>query len=174
MGPLSLERQVLFWAAMLAALLFALYLLGSTVTPFVAGIALGYLLDPVVNRLETLGLNRLGASLVILVVFVTVFGVILIFVAPILGDQLVSFAQRLPMYATRLQTLAIDESNALIGKYGGELAQRIRARQNRIESSNSKLGRRFCRARRAMVAQRPEIARFGAAPPYSGSCRCSS
>ncbi len=119
MVPLSLERQVLFWAAMLAAFLYALYVLGSTVTPFVAGIALGYLLDPVVNRLERLGLSRLGGSLVILVVFVAVFALILIIVAPILGDQLVNFAQRLPNYATRLQTLAIDESNALIKKFGG-------------------------------------------------------
>lgn len=116
---MSLERQILFWAAMLAALLYVLSVLGSTVTPFVAGIALGYLLDPVVNKLETLGLSRLGASLVILIVFVAVFGALLIFIAPILGNQLVSFAQRLPHYATRLQTLAIDESNALIKKYGG-------------------------------------------------------
>jgi predicted PurR-regulated permease PerM len=119
LGPLSLERQILFWTAMLAALLYALYLLGSTVTPFVAGIALGYVLDPVVNKLETLGLNRLGASLVILIAFVAVFAIILIVVAPILGNQLVNFAQRLPDYASRLQNLAIDESNALIKKYGG-------------------------------------------------------
>ena len=118
-GPVSLERQALFWAAMLAAFLYALYLLGSIVTPFVAGIALGYLLDPVVNKLETFGLNRLGASLVILIAFVAVFGAILIVVAPILGNQLVIFAQRLPGYAIRLQTLATDESNALIEKYGG-------------------------------------------------------
>ena len=59
-------------------------MLGSTVTPFAAGIALGYLLDPVVCKLEKLGLNRLGAALLILVVFASAFVVILIVVAPIL------------------------------------------------------------------------------------------
>jgi predicted PurR-regulated permease PerM len=115
----SIERQVLFWAVVFAALGYALHVLGSTVTPFAAGLALGYLLDPVVCKLERLGLSRLGAAQLILVVFVSVFVVILIFVAPILSSQLVTFAQRLPGYAMRLQALGVEESNALIAKYGG-------------------------------------------------------
>jgi predicted PurR-regulated permease PerM len=115
----SLERQVLFWAAMLAAFAYALHVLGSTVTPFAAGIALGYLLDPVVNKLERTGLNRLGASLLILVAFVAVFAILLVFAAPILGNQLATFAQSLPNYATRLQKLVIDEGDTLIKAYGG-------------------------------------------------------
>ena len=113
----SLGRETLIWAALFLALCVGLYVLGSTVTPFAAGIALGYLLDPVVNRLERLGLNRLGASLVILVVFASVFTLGLILVVPILGEQLVNFAAQLPDYAMRLQTLAINEGNALIEKY---------------------------------------------------------
>jgi len=115
----SIERQVLFWAVVFAALGYVLHVLGSTVTPFAAGLALGYLLDPVVCKLEKLGLNRLGAALLILVVFVSVFIVILIVVAPILSSQLATFAQRLPGYAMRLQALGVEESNALIAKYGG-------------------------------------------------------
>ena len=45
--------------------------------------------------------------------------IVLILVAPILGDQFVAFSQRLPDYAVRLQALAVDEGNALIAKYGG-------------------------------------------------------
>ena len=100
-------------------LLYALHLLGSTVTPFAAGIALGYLLDPVVSKMQKLGLNRLSASGLILAVFTAVFALVLVVVAPILGNQLVSFAERLPGYAIRLQTLAIEEGNVLIEKYGG-------------------------------------------------------
>ena len=116
---MSLERQVLFWAAALAALLYALHALGSTVTPFAAGIALGYLLDPVVRKLETFGLSRLGASLVILVVFALTVAIILVLVAPVLGNQFVTFSQLLPGYVMRLQALAVDEGNALIARYGG-------------------------------------------------------
>jgi predicted PurR-regulated permease PerM len=116
---LSAERQTIFWVAALVAFGLFLYLLGSTVTPFALGFALGYLLDPVVQKLERLGLNRLGASLVILAAFVIVVAAILIFVVPILGNQLVGLIHNLPNYATRLQRLAVDQGNLLLDKYGG-------------------------------------------------------
>jgi predicted PurR-regulated permease PerM len=115
----SLERQILFWGIAVAAVFYVVYLLGSTITPFAAGIALGYLLDPVVLKLQSLGLNRLGASLLILIAFVVSVVIILIVVAPILGNQFIAFSQRLPDYAARLQSLAVEEGNALIAKYGG-------------------------------------------------------
>jgi predicted PurR-regulated permease PerM len=119
LNPVSIERQILFWAILFAALGYVLHLLGPAVTPFAAGIALGYLLDPVVYRLEKIGVNRLGAALIILVVFAAAFVVVLIVIVPILAGQLVSFAQRLPDYAIRLQALAVQEGEALIEKYGG-------------------------------------------------------
>jgi predicted PurR-regulated permease PerM len=115
---LSLERQVLFWAAVVAAVWYVLYLLGSTITPFAAGIVLGYLLDPVALKLQSLGLNRLGASLLILIAFALSMTIVLILVAPILANQFVAFSQRLPDYAVRLQAHAVEEGNALIAKYG--------------------------------------------------------
>ena len=117
---MSLERQILVWAVALAAFLYLLHILGSVVTPFATGIALGYLLDPVVRRLERIGLSRLAASLLILAAFVLVVVLILVLVAPILGNQLVDFTQKLPGYVMRLQALAVDEGNALLERYGGE------------------------------------------------------
>jgi predicted PurR-regulated permease PerM len=115
----SLQRQILIWVAVLAALLLALTLLGSTVTPFATGIALGYLLDPVVRRLERLGLSRLAASLLILIVFVLALAVFLVTVAPILAGQLIDFMAKLPGYVVKLQSLAVQEGSDLMDKYGG-------------------------------------------------------
>lgn len=117
---MSLERQIIIWAVALAAICLLLTLLGSAVTPFAAGIALGYLLDPVVRRLQRFGFSRLAASMTILAVAVVVIAVLLIVVVPILGNQLIGFTQRLPGYVMRLQALAIDEGTALIQRYGGE------------------------------------------------------
>jgi predicted PurR-regulated permease PerM len=116
----SLERQIIIWAIALAALCFLLEQLGSAVTPFAAGIALGYLLDPVVRRLQRFGFSRLAASLTILVVAVLVIALLLIVVAPILGNQLIGFTQRLPGYVMRLQALAVEEGTALAQRYGGQ------------------------------------------------------
>jgi predicted PurR-regulated permease PerM len=115
----SLQWQILIWAAVLATLLLALTLLGSAVTPFATGIALGYLLDPIVQRLERLGLSRLAASVLILAVFIVALALILVIVAPILGGQLVDFTAKLPGYVMRLQELAVEEGSMLIDKYGG-------------------------------------------------------
>ena len=80
---MSLERRILVWAAVLAAIGFLLYLLGGAVAPFAAGIALGYLLDPVVQRMQGLGLSRLIASLIILVVFILVAALLLLATLPV-------------------------------------------------------------------------------------------
>src|SRR3984957_12875437 len=117
--PVSLQRQILFWGLGLAALLLTVYLLGSTITPFAAGIVLGYLLDPIVLKLQRLGLSRLGASLIILTVFVLIVVLFFILVVPVLGSQFIAFAQHLPSYAMRFQAIAVEEGNALIAKYGG-------------------------------------------------------
>ena len=117
---MSVARQAVFWAVVLGALGFALHLLAPTVAPFAAGIALGYLLDPLVGKMEKLGLNRLGAALIILVVFGAALTLALIVLAPILGNQLIAFVQKLPGYAMRLQALALEEGTMLIDKYLGK------------------------------------------------------
>jgi predicted PurR-regulated permease PerM len=117
---MTLERQILVWAVALATIGYLLYLLGGAVAPFAAGIALGYLLDPVVRRMQSFGLSRLVASLIILVVFIVVAALLLLVAAPALATQFASFAQRLPGYAMRLQALAVEEGSALLDRYGGE------------------------------------------------------
>ena len=52
-----LDRQVIFWTVALVALVVVLWLLSDILLPFVAGMALAYLLDPAVKRLERLGVN---------------------------------------------------------------------------------------------------------------------
>src|ERR1700722_16457770 len=118
-GQVTLERQILFWGLGLVGLLLIIYLLGSTITPFAAGIVLGYLLDPVVLKLQGVGFCRLGASFLIFSVFVLTVVLFFILVVPVLGGQFIAFAQHLPGYAMRLQAIAVEEGNAFIVKYGG-------------------------------------------------------
>jgi len=118
---MTLDRQILVWAIALAILGYLLYLLSGAIAPFAAGIALGYLLDPVVRRMQGFGLSRLFASLIILVVFILVGALLLLVAAPALANQFASFAQKLPGYAMKLQALAVDQGAALLQRYGGEL-----------------------------------------------------
>src|SRR5271165_1234648 len=116
---MSIQRQIAFWLSGLAGLGLLLHLLGGVVTPFAMGIALGYLLDPIVRRLSSFGIGRLGASIIILIVFVVILAAFFVILGPILGSELVGFIENLPSYVTRLRALVIDQSNALLHRYGG-------------------------------------------------------
>ena len=117
---MRIEWQIAFWLLMLALFGFGVYLFANVLAPFVAALALGYVLDPIAGRLQKLGLSRLFATLIILSVFVLLLLVVIFGVAPILGRQVVGFAESLPDYATKLQTLVSDEAAVLLQKYGGD------------------------------------------------------
>jgi predicted PurR-regulated permease PerM len=120
-----LERQVRFWIAGVALLALLLYLLGGVLMPFVAGMALAYLLDPLADRLQRLGMNRLVASLVILAMAVLAIALVLILLVPVLLHQFADFLERLPGYVTQLRTLATEEGGNLLNRYGGGFLERL-------------------------------------------------
>lgn len=91
------ERGV-FWALLLAAVVFALYVLRDVLVPFVAGMAVAYLLDPVVDRLERLRVGRGLASFVVLLGFFAVAIGLLLLLIPLLQAQVETLATVLPGY----------------------------------------------------------------------------
>lgn len=121
---MSVQRQVGFWiAALLFAVLF-LWMFSGILLPFVAGLALAYLLDPVADRLEKLRIGRLGATLLILFVFILTFVLFLMLVVPLVVRELTVFLQSLPNYVGQLQRIAIDRGGPLLDLLGGEAAVR--------------------------------------------------
>ncbi len=102
---MTLERQLRFWLAALAGFVVFLWLFKGVLLPFVAGIAIAYLLDPVADRLERLGLPRAVAAMIIVfgLVFVVALGFVLI--VPLLVQQLSGLIDRLPDLVSRIQTL---------------------------------------------------------------------
>jgi predicted PurR-regulated permease PerM len=57
---MTAARPNMFWIGALAAIALMVVLLRDILLPFVAGIALAYLLDPVVERIERLGEIRIA------------------------------------------------------------------------------------------------------------------
>ncbi|MEN3791235.1 AI-2E family transporter [Fulvimarina sp. MAC3] len=100
-------RQVYFWCA--AAILFVLsiWLFSSILLPFVLGMVIAYLLDPVADWFERRGLSRLMATTVILVLFVVCFIAAILIIVPVVSSQVVNLAERVPDYLDRLQDFAI-------------------------------------------------------------------
>ncbi|WP_205520857.1 AI-2E family transporter [Propylenella binzhouense] len=116
---LSFRRQAIFWSAALAAALAFLWLFSDILLPFIMGMALAYLLDPIADRLQRAGLGRLWATLTILLVSVLLFAMVLLVLVPVLGSQLMTFLARLPALVTRLQEIADELFTAKLSEVLG-------------------------------------------------------
>src|SRR6476660_5500313 len=115
----AVERHFLFWLVVLVLVVLALWLLSEILLPFVAGLAIAYLLTPLTDRLERLGVNRLAAALLIITVVVLALIYLILLVAPILGSQLSSFIESVPGYVTTLQALLSDPSRPWVQRLLG-------------------------------------------------------
>ena len=93
---------------MLAALIAAVVLLREVLLPFVAGMVLAYLLDPLATRLERLGMNRLIATLTIVGLFIVGVVALIVLTAPIIVKELAYFIDNFPLYVRQLHGLATD------------------------------------------------------------------
>ncbi len=112
--------QVRFWIGALIVAIVVLWLLRGILLPFVAGIAIAYFLNPIVERLARLGVGRTPSSLLIVGMFVMLIVIFLLVVLPLLSSQLFEFIQNMPSYVTRLQGLVTDENREWINHFFGD------------------------------------------------------
>src|SRR2546423_4491753 len=117
---MTLTRQMTFWVLTFVVGVLVLYMLREILLPSVAGMVLAYLLDPLANRLERMGVNRLAASLVIIGTVVLAFVILVLLFVPILSAQLGAFIERLPSYVSRVQAVAMDPNREWLRKFVGE------------------------------------------------------
>ena len=117
---MTLRRQLIFWSATLLVLIALLWLLNEVLLPFVTAMALAYLLDPLVQRIQRLGVSRTVAALVIVAIFLVVVVVLTILLVPVLGNQLSGLIERIPDYVERLRALIAQSSQGWLGTLVGE------------------------------------------------------
>jgi predicted PurR-regulated permease PerM len=131
-------RPLLFWIATIALVAVAAVLLREVLLPFVAGMALAYLLDPLVNRLEKIGRNRAIATLFVLGLFLLTVITLLTVAVPVIGAEVATLIDSLPSYLTLLQSLAEAPGHPWISKIvdaGMGAAQRSSAELTAMSAS---------------------------------------
>ena len=114
---MRMEARLGFWLGGLAVFILLLWLLADVLMPFAAGLAIAYLLDPVADRLEKMGLNRLGATLLILIVFIGVIVLAAMVLLPVLGGQVAAFLDALPRDLTRLRDLLSEQGAGILTRF---------------------------------------------------------
>ncbi len=100
---MTVERHLRFWLIGLAVFLVALFLLRGVLLPFVAGMAIAYLLDPICDRLEGWGLSRTLATTLLTVAFLILSVVGFLLLLPVLAGQVMSLLERVPDFVETLR-----------------------------------------------------------------------
>ena len=85
------------------AVLLLVYLLKPILAPFLVGLLIAYLGDPLVDRLEAMGLKRTAAVCVVFLVFALLFTGVVLVLVPMLGREIASFVRAIPTFINWLQ-----------------------------------------------------------------------
>ena len=93
---MSREKQMWFWVGGFGVFLGLVYLLSSVLTPFIAGLAVAYFLDPLADKLEARLNSRSAATGLILMVFFVVVTAVAVALFPLLQAQVTSLIARIP------------------------------------------------------------------------------
>jgi len=117
---MRVERNIVFWVAALTFFVALLWLLSPISLPFVLGMAIAYVLDPLANQLSKRGVSRLLAAVLILGGFVVALTLLVLLIAPVLASQLSAFIDNVPAYAFRLQAFVSDPSHPWIKRIIGD------------------------------------------------------
>ena len=86
------------WAALALGALWIVWLLAPILSPFVFAGLLGWLGDPMVDRLEARGFKRNNAVILVFSAMTLVLVIALIVLVPLLEQQIVTLVESLPSY----------------------------------------------------------------------------
>ena len=115
---MNARSHLLFWAFAAAALAAFVFIFKSILLPFVLGMVIAYLLNPLVAKLGRIGLGRGPAALVILCVFLAAVFSVLSVLAPVLYHELLGFSAEFPGYVDRVAVLLTPYAETLQAQIG--------------------------------------------------------
>ena len=81
-----------------------MYAVREIITPFLVGLVVAYLLDPLCDRLEKMKFSRTVSTLIVTSFFVIVFLAVTAFLIPHITEQIKLFVSKLPTYKQALET----------------------------------------------------------------------
>ena len=115
-----------FWIGAFSVVAFLLWLFNAVLLPFVMAAVLGYLLDPLANKLQRLGVSRVWSTTVILVGAIVVVVLTLVLFTPMLVRQVTDFTKALPSLVQRAQDLGASATAAFTQHgWGAKLLERF-------------------------------------------------
>ncbi|WP_417308951.1 AI-2E family transporter [Devosia sp.] len=102
---MTLRNQVLIWIGLFLATILLIWVFRSILLPFVVGLAIAYLLNPIVNLLQRLHIARAWGALIVLGIVIAIIAGLVLALVPLVAQQVASLVSLLPGYITDVQRL---------------------------------------------------------------------
>ncbi|PZX16279.1 putative PurR-regulated permease PerM [Palleronia aestuarii] len=140
---LPVRDQLKYWGIAALVFLLLLWWLGNVIMPFLLGAALAYLLDPIADRFERLGLSRVLSVALMTVIGIVLFAAMIILVIPTvftqtasLVDRIATIIERTPDTISGLQDWLVANHPGLVERFPdiGDLETQIRNSVSSITS----------------------------------------
>ncbi|NTU76374.1 MAG: AI-2E family transporter [Alphaproteobacteria bacterium] len=118
--------QKYFWPLALAAFVLVLWALKPMLLPFIAGMALAYFLDPLVDALAQRHIPRWLGTAAVLLTFVLLVVLALLLVVPLLQHQIGALIEALPGYLESARTRLVPWAEKWMAHLSSEDVDRLR------------------------------------------------
>ena len=142
---MTIDRRWGFWIATFVGFLLFLYVFSPILLPFLVGMMIAYLLDPVADWFVRKGFGRLTATTIILILFLIVFIALLILVVPVLINEIVNFVNDVPDYVKRFEALIEGMMNSSWAQSLGVSGDAVRSSLGGLARPGRDLVHEHCR-----------------------------
>jgi len=130
---MKFKGTFVFWLAVLGCTTASLFLFHDILLPFGFGLILAFMLDPLVDRIELLGVSRGISTLIILCGLLFIFVLILVLLIPLLADQLAEFIKSLPAILKASQDFITEQAIKLRSALGPQISAKLQTIENPID-----------------------------------------
>lgn len=120
------QAHIMFWSGATLLFLGFVWIFKGVLTPFVLGIAIAYLLEPIVERLVKMKLPRVAAVLFILLSFFIFVAAVLAFAAPPLAREAAALAESVPGYVDQFIEFMTPYLTSAQEQFGGDYVENLK------------------------------------------------
>ena len=112
---MTIRWEILFWLGAALLLVFLVATLHEILLPFVLGLLIAYLLDPIADSFENAGISRLVATIIIVILTGGILIALALILGPLLIKQSVALFEKLPGFLNDLQQVMEHYGKILFG-----------------------------------------------------------
>jgi predicted PurR-regulated permease PerM len=124
---MTLRTQVLVWVGFTAVVIFAMWLFRPILLPFVVGIALAYILNPLVNIIQRTRLGRGWSTAIAMLFVIAIIVGVFFLVTPLIVSQVTGLVVLLPGLVGDLQELVRRLAPQLVDWLGPDRTAQLEA-----------------------------------------------